>query len=247
MIQKQAITMGMPVHVILIDAKAKEKDIENIFLYFHHIDTVFSAYKPTSEISQINSGLLSEKNASEEAKKIFSLCEKTKKETHGYFDMEKNGKIDPSGIVKGYAIHKAAEVLRQKGYTNFSIEIAGDIEVAGKNQKGEKWKIGIENPFNRKEIIKVLSIIDMGIATSGNYIRGKHIYNPIDRKDADEIVSITVVGPNVYEADRFATAAFAMGKKGIEFIGTLPGFEGYLVTKDKNAIYTSRFEKHVIQ
>lgn len=238
--------MGMPVTVMLA-GNGKEKDIEDVFSYLQWIDDTFSTYKPTSEISRINSGILEQSNVSKKVKKIFALCEKTKKETHGYFDMVRGGKIDPSGIVKGYAIHEAAESLREKGYANFYIEIAGDIEVAGVNEKGEKWKIGIENPFNRKEIIKVLFVTDKGIATSGNYIRGKHIYNPIAKTPADDIASITVLGPNAYEADRFATAAFAMGEKGIDFIETLKGFEGYMVTKKKQAIYTSGFEKFVLQ
>lgn len=239
--------MGMPVIIQIVDDGAKEKDIEEVLEYFQHIDDVFSTYTPTSEISRINADSLHITDASDEVKKIFSLCDSTREETNGYFDMRKDGKIDPSGIVKGYAIHEAASIVRKKGYSNFFIEIAGDIEVEGKNENNEKWKIGIENPFNRKEIIKVIHLTDAGIATSGNYIRGKHIYNPINEEDADDIMSISVIGPNVYEADRFATAAFAMGEKGIAFIENLPGFEGYMIKKDKTATYTSGFDRFIFQ
>ncbi len=65
------------------------------------------------------------------------------------------------------------------------------------------------------EIVKVLAISDRGVATSGTYIRGQHIYNPVTGGLPDpEIVSITVIGPDIYEADCYATAAFAMGRKG---------------------------------
>ncbi len=71
---------------------------------------------------------------------------------------------------------------------------------------------------------------DCGVATSGTSIRGQHIYNPQDdAAPIDEIVSLTVIGPNIYEADRFATAAFAMGSDGIVFIEQLDGFEGYMI------------------
>ncbi len=233
----------MPATVMLVDSFAKEEDIDAIFAYLQHIDDTFSTYKPTSEISQVNEGVLQKSYVSEEVKKIFTLCEETKKATNGFFDMERNGKIDPSGIVKGYAIHEAANILREKEYKNFSVEIAGDVEVAGKNDTKGLWRIGIENPFNRKEIIKVIQVTDVGVATSGTYIRGKHIYNPVEKKDADDIISITVVGSNAYEADRFATAAFAMGEKGILFIESLQGFEGYMITKDQKATYTNGFDK----
>ena len=85
----------------------------------------------------------------------------------------------------------------------------------------------------------------MGMATSGTYIRGQHIYNPLDDKEITEIVSLTVIGPNVYEADRFATAAFAMGKEGINFIERTAELEGYIIHKDGIATLTSGFEKYV--
>ena len=240
MIQNATI-MGMPVSIHIID-EAQQKDIHEILDYMRHIDDVFSTYKSDSEISKINTGSWQKENFSNEVKLVLELCEQTKRETHGYFDMVRNGKIDPSGIVKGFAIHESAEMLRQKGYKNFSITIAGDAEVVGKSEKGNMWEIGIQNPFNSKEIIKVIALTDKGIATSGNYIQGQHIYNPITKTMANEIASMTVIGPNAYEADRFATAAFAMGENGIVFIERLRGFEGYMVTKNKKAIYTSGFE-----
>ena len=84
------------------------------------------------------------------------------------------------------------------------------------------------------------------MATSGTYIRGQHIYNPHNRVQTfDDIVSLTVIGPNIYEADRFATAAFAMGKSGIDFIESLPGFEGYIIDSNGIATMTSGFENYV--
>lgn len=244
--KKHAFIMGMPVVVSLSDTQAAESHIEELFSYFHFIDNVFSTYKPTSEISRINTGMLSQSDYSDEMKIVLRLCEETKKETNGYFDIHRDGKIDPLGIVKGYAIFHAANMLRKKGFHNFYIEIAGDIEIAGKNEEGKPWRVGIENPFNRQEIIKVVELENKGIATSGNYIRGKHIYNPITRKFADDIMSTSVIGPNVYDADRFATAAFAMGEQGIYFIESLPGFEGYMIKQNKQAIYTSGFQQFIV-
>lgn len=241
--KKKAIIMGMPVTVNIADKNSTDADIEDLFLYFRKIDEKFSIYKKTSEISKINKGIITKKY-SLEMRKILALCEQTKKETNGYFDIFHNGKYDPSGLVKGWAIYQASKILIKKGYRNFFIEIAGDIQTFGANENGKKWKVGIENPFDRSEIIKVLLLSGQGIATSGAYIRGSHIYNPITKKPADEIKSITVIGKNVYEADRFATAVFAMGKKGIEFLNKLKGFEGYMVTHDWQALYTKGFTKY---
>ena len=84
-----------------------------------------------------------------------------------------------------------------------------------------------------------------GIATSGNYISGDHIYNPKNRGEIiNEIVSFTVIGPNVLEADRFATAVFAMGKSGIVFLEKMQGFAGYMIDKNGLASMTSNFEQY---
>jgi len=243
--KKEAIIMAMPVKINVIDSQVKDEDIEDIFTYLRNMDEKFSTFKETSETKRINQGELFEENYSKEMKKVLALCEQTKKETNGYFDPFIKGKFDPAGIVKGLAIYESSKILRQKGLKNFYIEIAGDIQVNGKNEKNEKWKIGIENPFNRKEIIKVAELSDRGIATSGTYINGKHIFDPVNQKDADDIVSITVIGPNVYEADRFATAAFAMGQAGIKFLEDKSGLEGYMITKDKKAYCTTNFNQYL--
>ena len=107
--------------------------------------------------------------------------------------------------------------------------------------------MGIRNPFNMAEIIKVLRVCNEGVATSGTYIRGLHIYNPKSQGElVTDIVSLTVIGPNIYEADRFATAAFAMGREGILFIERLRGFEGYMIDDTGEATLTSGFEEYVI-
>ena len=87
--------------------------------------------------------------------------------------------------------------------------------------KGRDFVTGLPRSVEIKtnEIVKKLSIENKGIATSGTYARGEHIYNPKNPSEAIEsIVSLTVIGPNIYEADRFATACFAMGKDGIYFL-----------------------------
>ncbi len=237
--------MGMHITIEVADKNVKQKDIDKIYDYFTYIDEKFSTFKTTSEISLINNNIIEKDQYSSCMKIVLSLCEETKNQTNGYFDIFHNGKLDPSGLVKGWSIKKASDLLKKRGFKNFYIDAGGDIQVAGKNGKGESWTVGIRNPFNSKEIVKVLSLENKGIATSGTEIRGQHIYNP--RKPTAEIkdiVSLTVIGLNVYEADRFATAAFAMGEKGINFIEKLSGFEGYMIDKKGIATYTSGFDKY---
>jgi thiamine biosynthesis lipoprotein len=261
LVKQTRILMGMPVTVDVVDAADEpvggtsvagnrlisDSVMDEVFDYFTYVDEKFSTYKDASEISRINRGELKIEEASEDMKIIFMLAEQTRAESNGYFDIRHNGIIDPSGIVKGWAIYNAAEILRKKGFVNFYVDAGGDIQVGGTNHQGEKWRVGIRNPFHMDEIVKILSVTDCGVATSGTYVRGQHIYNPKNNGQAiTDILSLTVIGPDVYEADRFATAAFAMGRAGIDFIESLPGFEGYMIDKDRQATYTTGFSRYVL-
>lgn len=240
------LLMGMPITIEVVDSTVTQDELDKVFAYFVSVDDTFSTYKATSEISKINRGELLATHYSENMKAILALSEQTKKDTHGYFDIQHDGMYDPSGIVKGWAIQIASNMLKAGGFRNFYIDAGGDIQVCG-NKDGNPWRIGIRNPFNRAEHVKVLSLTDRGIATSGTAIRGQHIYDPYNRDSPLlDIVSLTIIGPNIYEADRFATAAFAMGKKGIQFIEQLAGFEGYMINVQARATFTSGFERYVL-
>ncbi len=245
MIQETRLLMGMPVTVAIADAAAQQTDLNAVFDYFSSIDERFSPYKDTSETSAVNRGLPREQ-WSEDMRTVVDLAERTAQETGGYFSMKTpGGAFNPVGIVKGWAIKKAADILRARGFKNFFVDAGGDIEAVGSNANGEAWSVGIRNPFNRNEIVKQLTITNLGIATSGTYIRGDHIYDPHTGQAISDIISLTVVAPDVCEADRFATAAFAMGEKGIHFIESRPDLEGYLIDKNGIATMTRGFAKYV--
>lgn len=239
------LLMGMPITVELTGSRGAAL-IRSVFDYFRAVDKRYSTYKPGSEISRINRGL-PRSEWSGEMKAVLRLCEQTKRASGGYFNIEHGGRLDPSGLVKGWAIHNASKLLDKAGSRSYYIDAGGDVQVRGHNGEGEPWRIGIRNPFDRREIIKTLAVTSEGVATSGTYIRGQHIYNPFDMDSTiDTVTSLTVVGPNIYEADRFATAAFAMGVNGIAFIESRPDLEGYMVDDKGIATYTSGFGKYVV-
>lgn len=238
--------MGMPITLEIVDNNIGAEVADEVFAYFKSINNKFSTYKPESEISQINLGKVSAADYSPEMRTIFALAEETKQLTNGYFDIKiKDGIYDPSGLVKGWAIHNAAKILVDKGLKNYYLVAGGDIQASGLNNNGKPWSVGIKNPFKKHELIKIIYITNQGVATSGTYEQGQHIYNPHNRTSLiTDIVSLTVIGPNIFEADRFATAAFAMGPYGINFIEKLNGFEGYMIDENGLATKTSGFEKY---
>ncbi|MCX6757600.1 MAG: FAD:protein FMN transferase [Candidatus Nomurabacteria bacterium] len=248
--RQEQIIMGTPVIIEINDKEARQEFFDEVFDYFKYVDEKFSTYKDTSEITAINKKEIAKDTMSDDMKKVFELSEQTKKLTGGYFDIvTPDGSYDPSGLVKGWSIFNASEILKNHGVKNFTVEAGGDIQTSGKNENGNVWCIGIQNPFSqKKEIIKKIYVSDEGIATSGNYVRGNHIYNPKDKNDIiEDISSLTVIGPNIFEADRFATSAYAMGKEGIYFIEKLDGFEAYMIDKNGIATMTTNFNNYTKQ
>lgn len=241
--------MGTPVAVEIVDKEAKQELFDEVFDYFRYVDQKFSTYKKDSEITMLNEKKIRKEEMSKDMKTVFELSEETKKLTDGYFDIvTPSGMYDTSGLVKGWSIWNASNILKERGVKNFYVEAGGDIQVNGKNESGEPWCIGIQNPFNKKrEVIKKVYLSkNEGIATSGSYVRGAHIYNPKNKDDKlDEIISLTVIGSNIFEADRFATAAFAMGKDGIYFVEKMKGFEGYSINKKGIATMTAGFNNYI--
>jgi thiamine biosynthesis lipoprotein len=238
------VLMGMPITVDL-GAPAGVELIDAVFDYFEQIDRRFSTYRPDSEITAINRGDVPILDWSGEMMEVFALAERTKSETAGFFDIRQpDGTFDPSGIVKGWAIRNAAALVGDAGVGDFFIEAGGDIQACGKNASGHDWRVGIRNPFNAQEIVKVVYPRGSGLATSGTYVRGQHIYNPhAPGNPIRDIVSMTVIGADVLEADRFATAAFAMGRDGISFIEQTPGLVGYAIDANGRATPTTGFRE----
>jgi FAD:protein FMN transferase len=232
--------MGMPVTVEIIAQGAKADNvIQKVFDYFIEVDKRFSTYKSNSEISRINKGLLKKENYSGQMKEVLQLSEEWKSKTDGYFDIKTpGGLLDPSGLVKGWAILNASRIIDQAGFKNYFVSAGDDIQIKGKNKNQKPWSVGIRHPVKKDKLVKVLHLTDRGIATSGNYIRGNHIYNPHSPKSANQIVSLTVIGPNIYLADIYATACFAMGKPGLIFLENL-------INSGAVATWTSGFDKYL--
>lgn len=236
--------MGMTISVAITDPSAAQADLDAVYALFTAIDERFSTYKKTSEISRLNRGDIKKDASSEEMREVLALCEETKHETHGYFDIQRpDGTLDPSGLVKGWAIQKAAELLDGRGFQHYFVDAGGDIQSRGVNGDGKPWSVGVRHPSHPEQIVQVIYPNGRGVATSGTYIRGQHIYNPKDpTKPITDVVSLTVIGPNVYEADRFATAAFAMGlETGMTFLMEKK-LEAMAITPDARVFKTPGFD-----
>jgi len=219
--------MGMPISIDIPDCRDGSV-FAAAFERLRQIDARFSTYKPDSEVSRFAAGKIPEAGLSDELKSAIKACREAEAETDGYFSAWAAGVFDPSGYVKGWAVAEAGKVIETKNYRTYCVGAGGDI--LARSDSDFEWKIGVQDPQDRSKILDVLSIFNGAVCTSGSYERGAHIINPKTRQPADELVSVTVSGPDIILADVLATALFAMGRqKAATFMKSQPDYRAMII------------------
>jgi thiamine biosynthesis lipoprotein len=237
--------MGMPVVVDVRDDGVPDDLVERVFDWFRWVDDVFSTYKESSQISRLNRGELSLADAHPDVRTVLDLCDEMRRVTNGYFDVHAASPdvIDPSGLVKGWSVDCAAELVEAAGVRNYAINAGGDMRVSGRAVPELDWRIGIEHPLERDKIAAVVATGNGAIATSGAYIRGEHVLDPHTRRPPTGVLSVTITGPVLAVADAYATAAFAMGESGPRWTARLQGYEAMTIFADRRVLSTPRFPR----
>ncbi|MBF0572438.1 MAG: FAD:protein FMN transferase [Desulfamplus sp.] len=170
--------------------------------------------------------------------------------------------LDLGSIAKGFGVDAVAQFLKSQGYSNFLVEIGGEIFASGEKKEGNPWIVGISNPIKGEnpykstkydldkeqseinQVYHALPLKNKALATSGDYrnfriINGKtysHIINPTTGYPVDNgVVSVSVIADNCTFADGLATALMVMGhEKGIELVNTLENVECLIIVQEKS-------------
>ena len=213
--------MGMPVSIHLrgphLHGKHVEGVVEEAFAELRHADTLFSTWQRGSEVRRIRRGELALEDADPLVREVAAWCQVARERTRGAFTCElpdEDGTLrwDPTGLVKGWAVERAAQALSSLEEHAHSVNAGGDIAIGGVDRSGDRparpWRIGIEDPRDRSRIAEVVEITEGGGATSGTAARGAHLYDPAQGEWVRRTGSVTVVGPSLLWADVWATALF---------------------------------------
>ena len=242
--------MGTAVSIDVRD-QVSTRPLDEVVRWLHHVDDTFSTYQPDSPVSRLGTGAATLADMDDEVLGILALCDELRSDTDGAFDAAAvpapNGShLDPSGVVKGWAIERAAKILEDHGAHNFCINAGGDIVARGAAGPGAPWRVGIRHPeLADKSAAVVCASPRLAIATSADYERGAHIIDPSTGAPAEGPASVTVVGPDLTYADAYATAVFVMGEPGLEWlIDRHPDYAGFLITRQHTALSTANFATH---
>ncbi len=236
--------MGTVFSIDIRDAGSWGDAIGDVLRWLHRVDAVFSTYKPGSDISRIRTGELAIADADPDVARVLNLCSVVEAETEGYFTAGWDSGIDPTGLVKGWAIEQASRLLKAHGSRNHAVNGGGDIQLSGAPAPGERWRVGISDPFDRTRLLTVVSGRDFAVATSGIAERGAHILDPVHGGPAAELASVTVIGRSLTRVDAYATAAFAMGRRALRWIEPL-GYEALVVSASSAVASTDHFHDGV--
>jgi thiamine biosynthesis lipoprotein len=230
--------MGMPIVVDVRDEHVPAGAVEQVFDWFRWVDAVFSTYKPDSQISRLNRGELTYADLHPDVMSVIGMSEELRGQTNGYFDMRAASPdaIDPSGLVKGWSVDRAAAMLDEAGVRSYAVNAGGDMRLRG------RWRVGIQHPLERGAVARVIDASDLAVATSGEYARGRHVLDPHTRRPPSGLLSVTITGPDLATADAYATAAFAMGASGaVQWIAQLRGYDALTILADGRVLSTPGF------
>jgi thiamine biosynthesis lipoprotein len=233
--------MGTVFSIDIRDQGEWSTAVAEVIAWLHGVDAVFSTYKPDSAVSRLSRGEVTVADCPPEVAQVLTACDAVARETDGYFTAYPGGSLDPSGYVKGWAIERASEILRDYGSTNHAVNGGGDTQCAGERAPGEPWRIGLIHPLQPGRLTAVVALRDGAVATSGIAERGAHVINPKTGLPATDLASISVVSESLSRVDAYATAGLAMGKASLRWLAELAGFEGLSVTSAGRAAWTPGF------
>lgn len=201
--------------------------------FLEAMDHRFSHYAVDSEITSWLGGGSASPDAVADFTHVLRQCGRLRDESGGVFTIKNpaTGTVDTAGYVKGYAIGRAAAVIRDRGLANFIVSVGGDSHCAGRASAERPWRVAVADPTRDRAVAAIVDASNLAVATSGRAERGDHIWSLVPDSGSG-VLSFTVVGPAIAEADAYATIGFAMGEEGVAWVSAHEGYRSIVVRAD---------------
>jgi FAD:protein FMN transferase len=239
--------MGMPISLALrgrhAGTDAGRAAWTAVMAELAEVDRVFSTYRDDSVISRLGRGELELAQCPREVSEVLALGDRASAESDGAFSVwlplepgvgDGRRRLDPSGVVKGWATERAARHLALLEHTDYCLSAGGDITCRA-DAASDPWRIGIEDPQDPARVLAVVPLRTGAVATSGTTHRGAHLVDARTGEAPTEVASVTVIGPSLTWADIDATAAYAQGREAATWLRTRPIDSALVVTPDGRA------------
>ncbi|SNT65323.1 thiamine biosynthesis lipoprotein [Asanoa hainanensis] len=196
------------------------------------IDVAYSPLREASLVARLRRGEVSA-DAYAPLADLVARCDAMRAATDGWFDAwSAPGGFDPSALVKGWAMERAAARVRAAGITDYAVASGGDLTVRGTAPHGGPWKVAVHHPYDARRKPVQLELTSGAIGTSGVTGRRGHVMDPHRATPVDEIRAATVMGPDLAVADAYATALYAAGEAGLAWFPTTEGYTASLMQEE---------------
>lgn len=223
-----------------IEPTVVDEVVSGVFAELDRLESMFSTFRPDSEISRIGDGRLHHLDASPEVVDVMDACVFMEAVSAGAFSCRRfDGSLDPAGFVKGWAVERASRSFSRAGVRHWYLSLGGDMQMGEPpvDDEGPRgWKVGIADPRERGRVATGLLVQSGAVATSGTSERGRHIVDPRTGLPCDHWASFTVCGPSLTWADAYATAAFVMGEEGLEWVHRFDGYTALGIRPDGSIV-----------
>jgi FAD:protein FMN transferase len=211
-------------------------------------DITVGAYRGLWKFDQDLDGTLPEPAEVEARRRLTGYRDLVVDSKHHTVKLRRKGMaITLGGIAKGYAVDRAAAILRDRGMKDFIVQAGGDLFVSG-TKGSQKWRVGIRDPRGARDATFALTELeDRTFSTAGDYERGfvkdgvryHHILDPKTGYPTRGCRSVTVIARDALTADVWDTALFVMGtERGLKMAEKLPDIEAVFVDA-KNRVRVS--------
>jgi FAD:protein FMN transferase len=233
--------MGLPISLALRGRHADDEQARTawagVMAVLREVDAVFSTYCADSVVSRLGRGEVALEDCPPEVAEVLALGAAAERDSSGAFSVSRPGPdgdpvLDPSGVVKGWAVERAAAPLRALAGTDFCLSAGGDMVCRTLDPEAGPWRIGIEDPRDPARVIAVVPVWTGAVATSGTAHRGQHLVDARTGRPPSRVASVTVVTGSLTWADIDATAAYAQGAEAARWLQTRPGRTGLVVWED---------------
>lgn len=137
--------------------------------------------------------------------------------------------IDFGGVVKEYAVDRAASLCYALGIRHGVVNLGGDIKVIGPRDDGSPWRIGIRHPRSKDALLDTLLLYEGALASSGDYercimvngVRYGHVLNPKTGWPVRHLAAVSVVGDFCVVAGSASTIAMLKEAQGTDWLQDL--------------------------
>ena len=234
-VRRVAPTMGTMASIVVHDdapTDVVDTAIGAVLAELERLEATFSTYRADSVISAINRGECHPLDGPAEVVDVLDACTWLEHVTGGAFRARRPEPpflFDPAGFVKGWATERAAGALDAAGLEHWCVAVGGDLQVRGQAGGGRPWRIAVADPLHAGRVLASFDLHDGAVATSGTAERGQHLWDGRTGRPPGALASVTVLGPHLTWADALATAAFALGDAGLDWIEGLEGYEAVAV------------------